>query len=219
MARSTYDRYENRYLCERKWRAYASFCKQSRNISRLEVVIFHRMSHTTNRMRTIIAIAFFPLFKPENQNLSPVSGMSPSYQQSEPSPTTLGNNQQQTLQYMIQTQQRQQQLQQQQQQQQQHNPQHQPAQTGLAGPSPPNTPTSCPATPSTMMGQLMGALNNSALLDDLNINIETMQGFNCNVEEVSLAAPCLLLTVAFMLPGFPQIEFFAWFEMKWDWTH
>ncbi|XP_032687552.1 forkhead box protein O isoform X2 [Odontomachus brunneus] len=114
-------------------------------------------------------------------NLSPVSGMSPSYQQSEPSPTTLGNNQQQTLQYMIQSQQRQQQ----QQQQQQHQPQHQPAQTGPAGPSPPNTPTPCPATPSTMMGQLMGALNHSALLDDLNINIESMHGgFDCNVEEV-----------------------------------
>lgn len=108
------------------------------------------------------------------------SGMSPSYQQSEPSPTTLGSNQQQTLQYMIQTQQRQQ-------QQQQQQPQHQPAQTGPAGPSPPNTPTPCPATPSTMMGQLMGALNHSALLDDLNINIEAMHGgFDCNVEEVSL---------------------------------
>ncbi|XP_070151767.1 forkhead box protein O isoform X1 [Polyergus mexicanus] len=117
-------------------------------------------------------------------NLSPgmsPSGMSPSYQQSEPSPTTLGSNQQQTLQYMIQTQQRQQQQQQQQQQQ----PQHQPAQTGPTGPSPPNTPTPCPATPSTMMGQLMGALNHSALLDDLNINIEAMHGgFDCNVEEV-----------------------------------
>lgn len=31
----------------------------------------------------------------------------------------------------------------------------------------------------------MGALNNSALLDDLNINIETLHGgFDCNVEEV-----------------------------------
>ena len=36
-----------------------------------------------------------------------------------------------------------------------------------------------------MMGQLMGALNHSALLDDLNINIEAMHGgFDCNVEEV-----------------------------------
>jgi forkhead box protein O3 len=35
-----------------------------------------------------------------------------------------------------------------------------------------------------MMGQLMGALNHSAL-DDLNINIEAMHGgFDCNVEEV-----------------------------------
>jgi len=44
----------------------------------------------------------------------------------------------------------------------------------------PDTPA-----PSTMMGQLMGALNNNALLDDLNLNIETLQGgFDCNVEEV-----------------------------------
>uniref|UniRef100_A0AAU7B950 Forkhead box protein O n=1 Tax=Pyrrhocoris apterus TaxID=37000 RepID=A0AAU7B950_PYRAP len=38
----------------------------------------------------------------------------------------------------------------------------------------------------TMMGQLMGALNPS-MLDDLNINIETLPlhgGFDCNVEEV-----------------------------------
>ncbi|KAK6644767.1 hypothetical protein RUM43_001040 [Polyplax serrata] len=40
-------------------------------------------------------------------------------------------------------------------------------------------------TPSTMMGQLMGALNNSAVLDDLNLNIETFHGgFDCNVDEV-----------------------------------
>ncbi|KAK0161377.1 hypothetical protein PV327_009853 [Microctonus hyperodae] len=38
---------------------------------------------------------------------------------------------------------------------------------------------------STMMGQLMGALNNTTLLDDLNINIEGLQGgFDCNVDEV-----------------------------------
>lgn len=36
--------------------------------------------------------------------------------------------------------------------------------------------------PTTMMGQLMGALNPS-LLDDLNLNIEG-GGFDCNVEEV-----------------------------------
>lgn len=39
-------------------------------------------------------------------------------------------------------------------------------------------------TPSQMMGQLMGALNNSTLLDDLNLNIETLPGFDCNVDEV-----------------------------------
>ncbi|CAK9803937.1 Forkhead box protein O [Anthophora plagiata] len=115
-------------------------------------------------------------------NLSPVAGMSPSYQQSEPSPTALGSNQQQTLQYMMQTQQCQQSQQQQQQQQQQHQQQQQQQQpqTGTTGSSPPQTPT-----PSTMMGQLMGALNNSTLLDDLNINIESLHGgFDCNVEEV-----------------------------------
>lgn len=36
-----------------------------------------------------------------------------------------------------------------------------------------------------MMGQLMGALNNSTVLDDLNLNIETFHGgFDCNVDEV-----------------------------------
>ena len=51
--------------------------------------------------------------------------------------------------------------------------------------------TSIPAprirsTPSTMMGQLMGALNHSStVLDDLNLNIETFPGgFDCNVDEV-----------------------------------
>ncbi|XP_059470753.1 forkhead box protein O [Neocloeon triangulifer] len=43
-------------------------------------------------------------------------------------------------------------------------------------------------TPSQMMGQLMGALNNhtnSAILDDLNLNIEPLDGgFDCNVDEV-----------------------------------
>nr|XP_033332199.1 forkhead box protein O [Megalopta genalis] len=103
---------------------------------------------------------------------SPVAGMSPSYQQSEPSPTALGNSQQQTLQYIMQTQQCQQQQQQQ-------------PQTVPTGASPPQTPTPCGPTPSTMMGQLMGALNNSTILDDLNINIESLHGgFDCNVEEV-----------------------------------
>ncbi|XP_063238028.1 forkhead box protein O isoform X2 [Bacillus rossius redtenbacheri] len=38
--------------------------------------------------------------------------------------------------------------------------------------------------PSTMMGQLMGALNHGTIADDLNLNIETLQGFDCNVDEV-----------------------------------
>lgn len=34
----------------------------------------------------------------------------------------------------------------------------------------------------------MGALNNTTLLDDLNINIEGLQGgFDCNVDEVNAA--------------------------------
>ncbi|XP_076633314.1 forkhead box, sub-group O [Colletes latitarsis] len=123
-------------------------------------------------------------------NLSPVAGMSPSYQQSEPSPTALGNSQQPTLQYIMQTQQCQQQ-QQQQQQQSQTAPtgSSQPQTPTPCGPPPcgaaPCGPTSCGPTPSTMMGQLMGALNNSTLLDDLNINIESLHGgFDCTVEEV-----------------------------------
>lgn len=51
--------------------------------------------------------------------------------------------------------------------------------------SPPLTPQPQTHTPSTMMGQLMGALNNHTLLDDLNLNIESLQGgFDCNVDEV-----------------------------------
>lgn len=51
--------------------------------------------------------------------------------------------------------------------------------------SPPLTPQPVSGMPSTMMGQLMGALNNQQLLDDLNINIESLPGgFECNVDEV-----------------------------------
>ncbi|XP_015114858.1 forkhead box protein O [Diachasma alloeum] len=120
-------------------------------------------------------------------NLSPVSGMSPSYQ-SESSTSPLGAQQQtqqaqqqqqqqmrtvneQELQYLLQAQS----------QTQQQNQQRQ-SQTRPTNSSPPQTPTS---TPSTMMGQLMGALNNTTLLDDLNINIEGLHGgFDCNVDEV-----------------------------------
>ena len=46
------------------------------------------------------------------------------------------------------------------------------------------------------MGQLMGALNNSTLLDDLNINIESLHGgFDCNVEEVRFIPDFPLLHV------------------------
>lgn len=89
------------------------------------------------------------------------SGMSPSYPQSEPSPDPLSGG------YMLNT------------------------RSGMPRPpssSPPLTPQPIgpnPQTPSTMMGQLMGALNNSTLLDDLNLNIESLQGgFDCNVDEV-----------------------------------
>lgn len=50
--------------------------------------------------------------------------------------------------------------------------------------SPPHTPQSQSGTPSTMMGQIMDALNNSGL-DDLNINIESLHGLDCNVDEVT----------------------------------
>lgn len=40
--------------------------------------------------------------------------------------------------------------------------------------------------PSTLMGQFMEALNNQTNLDDLNLNIDSLQGgLECNVEEVS----------------------------------
>ncbi|KAF2904099.1 hypothetical protein ILUMI_02074, partial [Ignelater luminosus] len=92
------------------------------------------------------------------ENMSP-PGMSPSYPQSEPSPDPLSSHQ-----YLLN------------------------ARNSLPRPpssSPPLTPQSNQTTASTMMGQIMGALNNSTLLDDLNINIESLQGgFDCNVDEV-----------------------------------
>lgn len=90
------------------------------------------------------------------EQMSP-TGMSPSYPQSEPSPDPLGG------QYMM-------------------------GRTAMPRPpssSPPLTPQPVSGMPSTMMGQLMGALNNQQLLDDLNINIESLPGgFECNVDEV-----------------------------------
>lgn len=42
--------------------------------------------------------------------------------------------------------------------------------------------------PTTVMGQIMGALN-TGLAEDLNLNIETLEcsnGFDCNVDEVRI---------------------------------
>lgn len=67
-------------------------------------------------------------------------------------------------------------------------PQSEPSPDPMGGAQPGYTPQ--PATtrrhgPSTMMGQLMGALNNPTIIDDLNLNIETMHGgFDCNVDEI-----------------------------------
>lgn len=39
--------------------------------------------------------------------------------------------------------------------------------------------------PTTVMGQIMGALN-TGLVEDLNLNIETLEhSFDCNVDDVS----------------------------------
>lgn len=67
------------------------------------------------------------------------------------------------------------------------NPQQQPQQHPSAkqsiSPSYPQSPS--PSPPATMMGQLMMGALNPTLLDDLNLNIETLQGgFDCNVDEV-----------------------------------
>lgn len=86
------------------------------------------------------------------------TGMSPSYPQSEPSPDPLNS------QYLL-----------------NRNTIPRPPSS-----SPPLTPQPVnQGMPSTMMGQLMGALNHGTILDDLNINIESLQGgFDCNVDEV-----------------------------------
>ncbi|KAJ8664322.1 hypothetical protein QAD02_005984 [Eretmocerus hayati] len=81
------------------------------------------------------------------QSANLVSSMSPPYQQSEPSPASLGS--QSVIKQELDD-------------------------------SRPGSPI-----PSTMMGQLMGALNNTALLDDLNINIEGLSSFgDCDIDEV-----------------------------------
>ena len=85
------------------------------------------------------------------------AGMSPSYPHSEPSPDPLSS------QYMI----------------------NRGTLPRPSSNSPPLTPQPTQGPPSTMMGQLMGALNSSTVLDDLNINVESFQGgFDCNVEEL-----------------------------------
>ncbi|XP_008201201.1 forkhead box protein O isoform X2 [Tribolium castaneum] len=90
------------------------------------------------------------------ESMSP-AGMSPSYPHSEPSPDPLNS------QYLI----------------------NRSTMPRPPSSSPPLTPQPSQGTPSTMMGQLMGALNNSTVLDDLNINVESFQGgFDCNVEEL-----------------------------------
>ncbi|KAJ3627204.1 hypothetical protein MTP99_014601 [Tenebrio molitor] len=90
------------------------------------------------------------------ESMSP-AGMSPSYPHSEPSPDPLSS------QYMI----------------------NRSTMPRPPSSSPPLTPQPTQGTPSTMMGQLMGALNSSTVLDDLNINVESFQGgFDCNVEEL-----------------------------------
>ncbi|KAK9875194.1 hypothetical protein WA026_005986 [Henosepilachna vigintioctopunctata] len=88
------------------------------------------------------------------ERMSP-TGMSPSYPHSEPSPDPLGT------QYII-------------------------NRSSIVRPpstSPPLTPQQTHAgIASTMMGQLMGALNQNPLVDDLNIDFHG--GFDCNVEEL-----------------------------------
>ncbi|XP_030755757.1 forkhead box protein O isoform X2 [Sitophilus oryzae] len=86
------------------------------------------------------------------ERMSP-TGMSPSYPHSEPSPDPLSSHQ------------------------------------FMGARLPPRPPSSSPpltpqsqGTPSTMMGQYIGALNVS---DDLNINVESLQGgFDCNVDDI-----------------------------------
>lgn len=67
-------------------------------------------------------------------------------------------------------------------------PQSEPSPDPLGGAQPgyiPQTAATRRLGPSTMMGQLMGALNNPTIIDDLNLNIETMHGgFDCNVDEI-----------------------------------
>ncbi|CAH0552475.1 unnamed protein product [Brassicogethes aeneus] len=92
----------------------------------------------------------------KTERMSP-SGMSPSYTNSEPSPDTLNGQYMHSKNVL----------------------------TRRSSNSPPMNQQHNQGTPSTMMGQLMGALNSSTILDDLNINVESFQGgFDCNVEEL-----------------------------------
>lgn len=65
-------------------------------------------------------------------------------------------------------------------QQTQQQAQQSPPQVPCVNNSPPDSPI-----PTTVMGQLMGALNPS-IFDDLNLNIETLQAFDCDIEEVRI---------------------------------
>ena len=122
--------------------------------------------------------------------------MSPSYQQNEPTPSL--TSQQQTMQQFMMQQQADQQTQQQQQQQQQT-----PNTQVSSGNSPPDSPV-----PSTMMGQLMGALNNHpTILDDLNINIESLHSFDCDIDEVR--AQCIIDACTMYLDKC-QIDLLLW---------
>ncbi|KAK7867632.1 hypothetical protein R5R35_014825 [Gryllus longicercus] len=97
--------------------------------------------------------------QPQQQQHSPGAGVSPSYPQPEPSPDPLGG--------------------------QGGGPAPPRAQPPPAPAPPPGYGPRGDSPPATIMGQLMGALNNSTLLDDLNLNIETLHGgFDCNVDEV-----------------------------------
>jgi forkhead box protein O3 len=121
--------------------------------------------------------------------------MSPSYQQNEASPS-LPNQQQTIHQYLMQhhQQQSEQQKSQQQPQTQQQTSAVQAQSQVPSGNSSPDSPI-----PSTMMGQLMGALNNTALLDDLNINIETLHGFDCDIDEVRFIKCLCRIQSAFLI--------------------
>lgn len=154
----------------------------------------HRIQPCTcNTMQNLVSNMSPNSYQQNDTAASLVASMSPNSYQSDMSPSSYQND---ASQYLMQDQT-------QQSRSQPHSP---PQQTSTTTQQQPQTTTTTTtqqqqvpsndtisAIPSTIMGQLMGALNNSNLLDDLNINIDEFNDFGCcDIDAVSINAILIL---------------------------